>query len=96
MKLDIGHIQEYTSFSKGLCKYEQLNKVIEEFEEVMAEVTIEPDNFDRIRTKDELLDLMTAAYNLLHVIGVSQEDIDKHKEKLEGYRRSGKHGKVEG
>lgn len=91
MKLNLDHIQEFTNFTKVYNQIEQLAKINEEIREVNEEIFggDYEDGYEKV--KDELLDVITASYNMAFMLGLTQDDIDKHKKKLEGYRNSGKY-----
>lgn len=96
MKLDIGHIHDYREFSDNVNFKTQMNKVREEFLEFSLEVYKTDYEHDRMAIVDEGLDLMVATFNLISKLGLDEADLDRHKKKLEEYKRSGKHGKMEG
>ena len=68
----------------------QLNKVKEEYQELLNEVEIKNDDFRYVKNRDnffaEALDLITATVNLLLVTGVTEQDFEKHIAKLESYK----------
>ena len=74
----------------------QLDKVKEEYQELLNEVEIKSDSFSYIKDRDnfvaEALDLVTATVNLLLLCKVSDVDFNKHIEKLNAYR-NGKYKK---
>ena len=67
----------------------QLGKVKEEFKELLDEVR-ETSTFTTIKNMDnfkaEALDLITATVNLLLLSGLTEQDFDKHINKLEYYK----------
>ena len=67
----------------------QLGKVKEEYKELLAEVR-ETSTFSYIKNRDnfvsEALDLITATINLLLIVGLTEQDFEKHIEKLESYK----------
>ena len=67
----------------------QLNKVKEEYKELLAEVR-ETSTFSYVKDRDKFiaegLDLVTATINLLLISGLTEQDFDKHIEKLESYK----------
>lgn len=74
----------------------QLNKVKEEYQELLNEVEIKNDEFRYVKDRDnfvaEALDLVTATINLLLLCKVTDLDFNKHIEKLNAYR-NGKYKK---
>ena len=86
--MDLNKLKNYTDFSRGLTADQEFDKVLEELHEYEEEV------FDRNVSGiiAEGLDVITAVYNHLVKIGVNDHDFDKHIEKLETYRRTGKYG----
>ena len=74
----------------------QLNKVKEEYQELLDEVEIKSLTYSFIKNIDnfkaEALDLITATVNLLLLTGLTDEDFDKHIEKLNDYK-NGKYKK---
>ena len=69
----------------------QLGKVKEEFKELLDEV-VKKDSFSYIKNRDtfiaEGLDLITATVNLLLLSGLSEQDFEKHINKLEYYKNT--------
>lgn len=90
-RFDLNHIQEYKQFSDKVNFKGQMIKVREEFKEFSDEVYKNDYDLDIRAVIDEGLDLMVATFNLISKLGLSQDDIDRHKKKLEGYRNSGKY-----
>ena len=74
----------------------QLEKVKEEFNELLNEVEVKSLTYSFIKNIDnfkaEALDLITATVNLLLLTGLTDEDFDKHIEKLNDYK-NGKYKK---
>ena len=74
----------------------QLEKVKEEYQELLNEVEIKNDDFRYVKNRDnfvaEALDLVTATINLLLLCKVTDLDFNKHIEKLNAYR-NGKYKK---
>ena len=68
----------------------QLNKVKEEYQELLNEVEVKNDDFRYVKNRDnfvaEALDLVTATINLLLLCKVTDLDFNKHIEKLNAYR----------
>lgn len=90
-KLNLNHIQEYKQFSDKVNFKGQMIKVREEFKEFSNEIYKSDYDLDTWAVIDEGLDLIVATFNLISKLGLTQEQIDKHKKKLEGYKNSGKH-----
>ena len=89
MEIDFNKLMNYKSLAYGASTMAQLGKVKEEYKELLAEVR-ETSTFSYIKNRDnfvaEALDLITATVNLLLVSGLSEQDFDKHIEKLESYK----------
>ena len=81
------------SYATAITK---LNKVKEEYQELLNEVEIKNDDFRYVKNRDnfvaEALDLVTATVNLLLLCKVTDLDFNKHIEKLNAYR-NGKYKK---
>lgn len=88
MSIDLNKLMNYKSIAYA-NEAAQLGKVKEEFKELLAEVR-ETSTFTTIKNMDnfkaEALDLITATINLLLVTGVTEQDFDKHINKLEYYK----------
>ena len=87
-KLDLNKLGNYKSFTNGRTIYEQLEKVDEEILEFQMEVAL--DNNER--QISEGLDVITAMYNYLSMLGLSEYEFNQHIQKLNNYKRSGKYG----
>ena len=89
MEIDFNKLANYKSLAYGASNIAQLGKVKEEFKELLDEV-VNKDSFSYIKNRDnfiaEGLDLITATINLLLVTGVTEQDFDKHINKLEYYK----------
>lgn len=89
MKIDLNKLMDYKSLTYGASSMAQLGKVKEEFKELLDEV-VKKDSFSYIKNRDtfiaEGLDLITATINLLLITGLSEQDFDKHINKLEYYK----------
>ncbi|MBS5869216.1 MAG: hypothetical protein KIC44_03100 [Fusobacterium periodonticum] len=89
MKIDLNKLMEYKSLAYGASNMAQLEKVREEFKELLNEVR-ETSTFKVVKNRDnfiaEALDLITATVNLLLVTGVTDDDFNKHIAKLELYK----------
>lgn len=86
--MDLNKLKNYTDFSRGLSAEQEFEKVIEELHEYEEEVINK--NISGIIA--EGLDVITAVYNHLIKVGMTEDDFDKHIGKLETYRRTGKYG----
>lgn len=89
MKIDFNKLANYKSLAYGASNIAQLGKVKEEFKELLDEV-VKKDSFSYIKDRDnfvaEGLDLITATINLLLMVGLSEQDFEKHINKLEYYK----------
>nr|DAO52050.1 MAG TPA: triphosphate pyrophosphohydrolase [Caudoviricetes sp.] len=89
MEIDFNKLANYKSLAYGASNIAQLGKVKEEYQELLNEV-VNKDSFSYIKNRDnfiaEGLDLITATINLLLVTGVTDDDFNKHIEKLESYK----------
>lgn len=88
MEIDLNKLMGYKSIAYA-NPIAQLGKVKEEYKELMDEV-VEKYTFSYVKDRDnfiaEGLDLITATINLLLVTGVTEQDFDKHINKLEYYK----------
>lgn len=88
MEIDLNKLMGYKSIAYA-NPIAQLRKVKEEYKELMDEV-VEKYTFSYVKDRDnfkaEALDLITATVNLLLVTGVTEQDFDKHINKLEYYK----------
>jgi hypothetical protein len=88
-KIDFNKLANYKSLAYGASTIAQLGKVKEEYKELLAEVR-ETSTFTTIKNMDnfkaEGLDLITATINLMLLSGLTEQDFDKHIEKLESYK----------
>lgn len=89
MDIDLNKLMEYESLAYKASNIAQLGKVKEEYKELIAEVR-ETSTFITIKNMDnfkaEALDLITATVNLLLLSGLTEQDFDKHIDKLESYK----------
>ena len=89
MKIDLNKLMNYKSLAYRASNIAQLGKVKEEYLELLNEV-VNKDSFSYIKNRDnfiaEGLDLITATVNLLLLIGLTEQDFDKHINKLEYYK----------
>ena len=95
MSIDLNKLKNYKSIAYA-NEIAQLEKVKEEFNELLNEVEVKSLSHSFIKNIDnfkaEALDLITATVNLLLLIGLTDEDFNKHIEKLNDYR-NGKYKK---
>ena len=81
------------SYANPVC---QLNKVKEEYQELLNEVEIKNGEFISIKDRDnfiaEALDLITATTNLILLAKATEQDFNRHIEKLNIYK-NGKYKK---
>lgn len=89
MKIDLNKLMNYKSVAYA-NEIAQLEKVKEEFNELLNEVEVKSLSYSFVKNRDnfvaEGLDLITATVNLLLLSGLSEQDFDKHIEKLESYK----------
>ena len=89
MKINLNKLMEYKSLSYRASNMAQLGKVKEEYKELLDEV-VNKDSFSYIKNREnfiaEGLDLITATINLLLIVGLTEEDFEKHINKLEYYK----------
>lgn len=86
--MDLNKLKNYTNFSRGATSDQQFDKVLEELHEYEDEII----NKNVSGIIAEGLDVMTAVYNHLIKVGMTEQDFNKHIEKLEQYRKTGKYG----
>lgn len=88
-KIDFNKLANYKSLAYGASNMAQLGKVKEEYLELLNEV-VNKDSFSYIKNREnfiaEGLDLITATVNLLLMVGLSEQDFEKHINKLEYYK----------
>ena len=93
--INLNKLKNYKSIAYA-TPLAQLEKVKEEFKELLNEVEVKSLRHSFIKNIDnfkaEALDLITATVNLLILCGLTEQDFDKHIEKLESYK-NGKHKK---
>ena len=89
MKINLNKLMNYKSLAYGASNMAQLGKVKEEYLELLNEV-VNKDSFSYIKNREnfiaEGLDLITATINLLLVTGLTEQDFEKHINKLESYK----------
>ena len=88
MKIDLNKLKNYKALAYA-NETAQLGKVKEEYKKLMDEV-VEKYTFSYVKDRDkfvaEALDLVTATINLLLITGLTEQDFDKHINKLEYYK----------
>ena len=88
-KINLNKLKNYKALAYA-SPIAQLNKVKEEYQELLNEVEIKNDDFRYVKNRDnfvaEALDLVTATINLLLLCKVTDLDFNKHIEKLESYK----------
>nr|DAF02307.1 MAG TPA: triphosphate pyrophosphohydrolase [Caudoviricetes sp.] len=89
MSIDLNKLTNYKSIAYA-TPLSQLNKIKEEYQELLDEVEVKSLTYSFIKNKEnfiaEGLDLITATVNLLLVTGVTDDDFNKHIAKLESYK----------
>lgn len=89
MKIDFNKLANYKSLAYRASNMAQLGKVKEEYLELLSEV-VNKDSFSYIKNREnfiaEGLDLITATINLLLMVGLAEQDFEKHINKLEYYK----------
>ena len=89
MEIDLNKLMNYKAIAYA-NEAAQLEKVKEEFNELLNEVEVKSLSHSFIKNIDnfkaEALDLITATVNLLLLSGLSEQDFEKHIEKLESYK----------
>ena len=88
-KINFNKLKNYKSISYATAMA-QLGKVKEEYQELLNEVEVKSLSHSFIKNRDnfkaEALDLITATVNLLLLSGLTEQDFEKHIEKLESYK----------
>ena len=94
-RINLNKLKNYKSIAYA-NDMAQLGKVKEEFNELLNEVEVKSLSHSFIKNIDnfkaEALDLITATVNLLLLTGLTDEDFNKHIEKLNDYK-NGKYKK---
>ena len=89
MSIDLNKLMNYKAIAYA-TPLAQLEKIKEEFNELLNEVEIKSLTYSFIKNVDnfkaEALDLITATVNLLLLSGLTEQDFEKHIEKLESYK----------
>lgn len=96
MNIDLNKLMNYESLAYEASNIAQLEKVKEEFKELLNEVEVKSLSHSFIKNIDnfkaEALDLITATVNLLILCELTEQDFEKHIKKLESYK-NGKYKK---
>lgn len=94
-RINFNKLKNYKSIAYA-NEIAQLKKVKEEFNELLNEVEVKSLSHSFIKDIDnfkaEALDLITATINLLLLSGLTEQDFEKHIDKLESYK-NGKYKK---
>lgn len=89
MEIDLNKLMNYKAIAYA-NEAAQLEKVKEEFNELLNEVEVKSLSYSFVKNRDnfkaEALDLITATVNLLLLSGLSEQDFEKHIDKLESYK----------
>lgn len=89
MKIELNKLMNYKSIAYA-NEIAQLEKVKEEFNELLNEVEVKSLSHSFIKNRDDFvaegLDLITATVNLLLLSGLTEQDFEKHIAKLESYK----------
>lgn len=87
MNIDLNKLMNYKSLAYRASNIAQLGKVKEEYLELLNEV-VNKDSYIKNRENfiAEGLDLITATVNLLLMVGLTEQDFEKHINKLEYYK----------
>ena len=87
--INLNKLKNYKSIAYA-TPLAQLNKVKEEYQELLNEVEVKTDDFRYVKNIDnfkaEALDLITATVNMLLLAGLNEQDFEKHIAKLESYK----------
>nr|DAR76709.1 MAG TPA: triphosphate pyrophosphohydrolase [Caudoviricetes sp.] len=87
--INLNKLKNYKSIAYA-TPLAQLNKVKEEYHELLDEVEVKSLTYSFIKNinnfKAEALDLITATVNLLLLSGLTEQDFEKHINKLEYYK----------
>lgn len=81
--MDFNLLKNYTSFTKNLKAMDELKKVKEEIAEFLDEV----DKENKTLQIFEGLDVITAMFNYLFMLELSEKEFQEHIDKLDRYKR---------
>ena len=91
-KIDLNKLYKYHIIAGDSTVFEQLEKVVEEFQELMSEIKLKitGENKEKFipnfqNFQNEVLDLITASVNLMIICKVDKKTYEKHLKKLEYY-----------
>lgn len=79
--MDLNKLKDYECFTKDTVLSEQIFKIDEEYREFKNALNRDEDIA-------ECLDLITASINYLLMLGITEEDFDKHIAKLDRYKET--------
>lgn len=81
--IDLNKLKNYISFTENLKTVDELKKVKEEIAEFLDEV-----NKENTRLQiSEGLDVITAMFNYLFMLGLSEKEFQEHIDKLDRYKK---------
>ena len=81
--MDFNLLKNYTSFTKGVTLSEERLKIREEAKEFLYELK----NGNKTLQISEGLDVITAMFNYLFMLGLSEKEFQEHIDKLDRYKR---------
>lgn len=81
--MDFNLLKNYTSFTKNLKAMDELKKVKEEIAEFLDEV----DKENKTLQISEGLDVITAMFNYLFMLELSEKEFQEHIDKLDRYKK---------
>lgn len=81
--MDFNLLKNYTSFTKNLKAMDELKKVKEEIAEFLDEV----DKENKTLQISEGLDVITAMFNYLFMLELSEKEFQEYIDKLDRYKR---------
>ena len=81
--MDFNLLKNYTSFTKNLKAMDELKKVKEEIAEFLDEV----DKENKTLQISEGLDVITAMFNYLFMLELSEKEFQEHIDKVDRYKR---------
>ena len=66
----------------------QISKIAEEYNEVLkAYINYKKNDLKKEHLKEELFDLMQASFTMLDILGVNEDDNEKHLKKMQHYKK---------
>lgn len=81
--MDFNLLKNYTSFTKGVTLSEERLKIREEAKEFLYELK----NGNKMLQISEGLDVITAMFNYLFMLGLSEKEFQEHIDKLDRYKK---------